>query len=159
MSSHPEPQSYMADVVAREWADRAMTFQGLRAAVGANAMGPQAAQEFIEDVREKLSHNHQPQIVFTEEGGAFRTHAVLVSGIREENGKTVLCIRDNNYNPLSNENCSNKMSYGTNPQGFTYTGYGWNRLGRVTVAHNNDSDVVAQHRALTEHCNEVKDCP
>lgn len=159
LSSHPDLQSYMADKAAHDWADRAMTFQGLSTAMGTSRMrNKKEAQKIIEDVKEKLSHNYQPQIVFTGEDRMGLTHAVLVSEVREIDGKTVMCIRDNNYPPSYNANCGAKLYYKENPAGFFYDSWGIS-LGKVVVAHNNESDVVDQHRALTRHCQSVKDCP
>jgi hypothetical protein len=159
LSSHPDLQSYMADVISREWADRAMTFSGLRTAIDTRSMSPEAGRELIEDVSRRLEHNYQPQIIFTDKHNRFRTHAVLVSSVREEEGRTVLCIRDNNYRPSTNEDCKNKMYYEADRNGFYYEGPGWRELGRVSLAHNNDADVVSQHRSLTRHCKSIKDCP
>lgn len=158
LSSHPDLQSYIADKVAYEWADRAMTFQGMTTALGTSAMNREDADKFIENVREKLSHNYQPQIVFTGEGKMGFTHAVLVSGIRTIKGQTVLCLRDNNYRPSNNANCDNRLFYSERTKGFYYSGFG-GELGKVVVAHNNEADVVDQHRSLRDHCQNVKACP
>lgn len=155
LSGHPDFQSYIANKVAHSWADRAMTFSGIGVALGSSKMSKTSSEKFIQDVIKKIENNHQPQIVFTKEGAVGMTHAVLVSHYIKEGNRTILCIRDNNYSPYGNYTCRNKM-YVDRDGGITYSA--WGDLGKVTVAHNDNSDALEQFSSLKKHCGKLKGC-
>lgn len=156
-SDHPALQGYIGDKVATGWADRAMTFQGMKTAVKSSPASKKENKDFFEQVKRKVDNHQQPQIVFTKKGVTGFTHAVLVSHYIIENGKTVLCVRDNNTSPYANGQCRNRMTLKSGGD-IHYASPFWGDLGGVKVAHNDNQDAVAQVSALVERCKKDKDC-
>ncbi|MCK5883833.1 MAG: hypothetical protein KAG61_09105 [Bacteriovoracaceae bacterium] len=155
LSAHPDLQSYIADKVAKTWADKAMTFSGMKVALGSTKMHLVDSQKLMDEVIKKIDNHQQPQIVFTYQGKKFQTHAVLVSHYVVEGGKTYLCIRDNESSPSFNHKCSLRM-FIDRTGSIAYAQAG--TVGTVAVAHNENSDSIAQFKALKEHCDEKKSC-
>jgi hypothetical protein len=113
-------------------------------------MKKEDSAKFIEDVVKKIDNHQQPQIVFTQEGAKFMTHAVLVSHyIKNSKGETVLCLRDNHDSPTTNYKCNNKM-YIASDGSIRYNS--WGDIGKVVVAHNENPDTVIQQKSLVEKC-------
>lgn len=157
-SDHPDFQVYLADKVAKGWAERAMTFQGLATALSIIPMREEKSQELFNKIKEKIDNNQQPQIVFTKKYTPGYTHTTLVSDYKIIDGKMTLCIRDNNIEPVTNRYCLKTMTI--NEDGaLEYDEDDWGELGAVTLAHNDNADAVAQFNALREHCAKEKDCP
>ncbi len=161
LSDHPDLETYIADKVARSWADRAMSMQGMLTALQDSPMKKDESQELFSTIEGKIKNFQQPQIVFTEKGNKFKTHAVLVSHIEVVDGKKRLCIRDNNLPPFTNLTCQNYMV--TNDDGGIVYNDGpypsWGELGSVKLAHNDNPDALEQYHSLRTHCSETKDCP
>lgn len=150
LSSDPALETYIGDKVADSWGERAMSFQGMSTAVGSSAMNREKNASFFEQVKRKIDNHQQPQVVFTKKGSVGMTHAVLVSHYkRTPSGQLVLCIRDNNERPISNYNCANTMYIGNDGE-IRYRS--WGKLGKVVVAHNENSDAVVQQESLVEKC-------
>lgn len=163
-SSDPDIESYIADKVARSWADRAMSLQGLSTTLGTSKMDRTDSQKFMSKVIRKINNNQQPQIVFTDEGKAGETHAVLVSNYIKSGNKTILCIRDNNLTPESNARCENKMYIDNDGSMYYSSPYykgknRWDSLGKVTVAMNDNTDALEQFNSLRAKCTKDKGCP
>lgn len=155
LSGHPDLESYLATEIAKQWAHRAMTIQGVRTALGIGAMSRENSVSFLEEIAQKIDNHQQPQIVFTSQGQIGRTHALLVSHYERTDEGLVLCLRDNNYSPMSNETCSNKMEL--NEEGGLSYGP-WGKLGRAALAHNDNSDALKQFRSLKEECDKQQGC-
>lgn len=157
LSSIPGLESYLFDKMGSLWADNAMTFQGLFTSLKSEPKSPAANREFFEDVKRKIDNHEQPQIVFTGRGYKFYTHAVLVSHYIVEDGKTILCIRDNNSDPEINHGCENKMYI--NEQGVVeYDNWMWGELGDIKIAHNDNREALSQMNALHDKCQADKGC-
>ncbi len=164
LSRHPDLQTYIADKVAKSWANRAMSLQGMFTALKDSPMKRDESEALFQEVQNKIDTNQQPQIVFTDKDEKFKTHAVLVSHIEESDGMKKLCIRDNNESPFRNEFCENYM-YISEEGSIVYnddlnpSNRYWGELGSVKLAHNDDSDAIEQFHSLREHCADQKDCP
>lgn len=157
-SDHPALQSYLGDMMAEQWADNAMTFQGLHVGLSSKAFPRKRIKRFLRKVKRKIDSNQQPQIVFTGAGKSFDTHTVLISHYQEkENGELILCVRDNNEMPDSNSVCENKM-YIDDSGKLQYENPDWGEIGGFKIAHNDNPDAVEQFEALKEKCNNDKDC-
>lgn len=158
-SSHPDLQPYIADKVARLWADKAMSIQGLNLAVQDQPKPRTHNERFIQDVKRRLSLNIQPTIVFTYSNVKFLTHATLVSETRMIAGQEVLCVRDNGLSEELNAACRNyifmtedgKLAYNVNS-------FYASVLGGIDIAFNDDRDALTQAKNLTERCKKDKDC-
>ncbi len=160
LSGVPGLESYIADKVAHSWANRAMSTQGLSVGLATGAMKREESEKFFKVIKEKIDNNQQPQIVFTKKNKMMETHAVLVSDyIIDKNGKTILCIRDNNrYRSRidrTKESCSDRMVI--NSDGGVYYS-GWRDLGGVELAFNDNPDTLTQIENLKDHCDKEKGC-
>ena len=161
LSSHPDLQTYIADKVAKSWANRAMSLQGMFTSLEDKPMKREESEKLFADIENKLNHYQQPQIVFTDQGEKFKTHAVLVSHIEIEDGEKRICIRDNNESEFYNKHCHNYMVI-NETGGVVYNdgqnGH-WGELGSVKLAHNDNADAMEQYDSLRKHCSESKNCP
>lgn len=158
LSGHPSLQSYIADHVAKSWADNAMTFQGLKVATSAGPMSEQKNRTLLADIQTRLEANMQPQIVFTKKGDRFKTHTLLIGdSFQNEAGQTILCARDSNTSPESNALCENQIFIDDEGK-LIYDSFGWGELGSASIAHNDAPDSLVQMKALHDHCRSQKDC-
>ncbi len=159
MSEHPALQSYIADKVAKSWADQAMSWQGLKTGLSSGRKSNSDYQKVFRDVKERLDMNMQPTIVFTSRGSSFLTHAVLVSHYEVlQNGEIALCLRDNN-NPETNAASCVDYTMISPTKGLVYSDPMFGEIGDITVAHNDKADASAQADALRKKCLTEKDCP
>lgn len=158
LSSHPAFQSYLADHVAKSWADHAMTYQGLKVSMGSGAMSEKKNHALVADIQTRLEANMQPQIVFTKKNDRFYTHTLLIGdSYQGEDGRTILCARDSNTPPSSNALCENKI-FVDNDGNLVYDIHGWGELGSASIAHNEAPDSLVQMKALHDYCRSEKDC-
>ena len=159
MSEHPALQSYLADKVAKTWADHAMSWQGLKTGLSSGRKSNAEYKKIFNEVKERIDMNMQPTIVFTSRGASFQTHAVLVSHYEVlNNGELALCLRDNNYPESHAKNCEDYMTIHPT-KGLVYPGASWGEIGDITIAHNDKADASAQADALRKKCLTEKDCP
>ncbi|MBY0517047.1 MAG: hypothetical protein K2P81_09075 [Bacteriovoracaceae bacterium] len=157
-SSHPALQSYIADKVAKGWADQAMSWQGLSTTLSGGQKSNQVYQELFNDVKERIDMNMQPTIVFTERGSPFMTHAVLVSHYEiQSNGQMKLCLRDNNHDESNAAKCEDNMTIDPN-KGLIYSPSFWGEIGGIKVAHNENADANSQSESLRKKCQSEKGC-
>lgn len=158
-SEHPALQSYLGDKVAKTWANHAMSWQGLSVGLGADKKSKGYYQSVLHEVKEKLELGVQPTVVFTNHGEKFATHALLVSHVkRDASGKEIYCLRDNTKKEIFNAACLNYLTLNDKGE-LTYPGSKYYEvLGDIKIAHNEDSDMVAQAQALKERCQKDKDC-
>lgn len=159
-SDEPELSNYFHDKVAREWADRAMSWQGLGLAINDRPGTREKNEGIFAEVRRRLAMNQQPNLVYTLSGYRFFTHAALVSHESVINGKPVLCMRDNNYDEVMNAACKNYMTLDENghivnvsgPYGTPYV------VGGLDIAFNDERDAVNQVKSLHKRCKREKGC-
>jgi hypothetical protein len=160
LSSHPAFESYLADKVAKTWANEAMSWQGLGVVTNARKQSQKKYREFISQVKERVDLNMQPTIVFNpREVGVF-SHAVLVSHYEERaDGSIKLCIRDNNNSEENARSCRDNMWL--HPEdGLKYDQRGYvKNVGNITIAHNENADAVSQSSSLRAKCRREKSCP
>lgn len=160
LSSIPGLEEYLYDRMGEIWADNAMTFQGLSVAMQSSSGDREENKKFFDDVKNKLDNYQQPKIVFTQKDDSFATDTTLVSHYYEMDGKTILCLRDNNHPPQTNYECKNKMFMkddGTIEYDDHYDGDNLD-IGGVAIAHNDNRETVAQVDALHEKCQDDYGC-
>jgi hypothetical protein len=159
-SADPEFSNYFHDKVTREWADRAMSWQGLTLALK-DKPEPRAKNEKIfAEARQRLAMNQQSNLVFTVKDARFFTHSLLVSHETQMNGVNVLCIRDNNEEETSNAACENYMYLNENGEiiyVFLHSIYQVT-VGGIGFAFNDERDAVNQVKSLHKRCNREKGC-
>ncbi len=157
-SGDPEFSNYFHDKVAREWADRAMSWQGLSLAINDRPESREKNENLFAEVRRRLSMHQQPNLVYTLAGSRFFTHAALVSHESVVNGKPVLCMRDNNYEEVLNAACNHYMVMDDNGKIINViTPYAY-AVGGLSLAFNDERDAVNQVKALHKRCNREKGC-
>ncbi|WP_412471234.1 hypothetical protein [Halobacteriovorax sp. RT-2-4] len=158
LSYHPDLQSYLATKMSKEWANKAMTFQGLKTTLSTSPMKREDSQKLLEDIKKKIDNNQQPQLVFTRKESAGFTHTTLISDYRIVDGNIELCVRDNDNEPFLNHMCHNRIKINENG-GLYYNFPNWGELGGATIAHNDNADAAVQFHELRSHCASEKDCP
>lgn len=158
-SEHPAIQSYLGDKVAKSWAKHAMSWQGLAVGMGTEKKSKSYYQSALSGIKEKLDLGVQPTILFTTKGEKFETHAVLASHIKkDDDGRDKYCLRDSNKEVMLNADCKNYLKLNDKGE-LTYTRSEYTEvLGDIQMAHNEESDMVAQAQALKERCRKDKDC-
>lgn len=162
-SSHPALQSYIADKVAENWADKAMSWQGIGLTLSSEPAEGWDNREVFREIQERLDMHIQPAILFNDRGSSTAAHIVTVAYYeRLQNGETKLCINDNNEDPKKNENCENFMMINTNGVIY-YSAWkdgtaGEGDLGGFELAHDTNANVVAQSNSLVKKCKRDKDC-
>lgn len=157
-SGDPEFSNYFHDKVTREWADRAMSWQGLRVAISDEAR-PRAHNEAVyAETKRRLNLNQQPNMIFTEQGSRFNTHASLVSHVGEIDGREVLCMRDNNYPESENAACLSYMYLNSSGQMVNVYRQRENIVGAVDLAFNDERDAMKQKKSLYKKCTSEKGC-
>lgn len=155
LSSHPALQSYIGDKVAKTWASKAMTWQGLGTALSSKQQLHYTYELLFEDIKSRLDMNLQPTIVFTGRDSPFYTHATLVSHYETgSDGKMKICLRDNNYPEDFNRSCKNSM-YLDPVKGLMY---GNMEVGGAKIAHNENADTLAQAESLKQKCLNDREC-
>lgn len=158
-SDHPALQSYLGDKVAKTWASHAMSWQGLSVGLSTEKKSKSYYQNTLSEIKEKMELGVQPTILYTVQGEKFATHALLASHLaKDDNGKEKLCLRDSNKNEALNGGCLNYLTLNDKGE-LTYTRSTYTEvLGDIQMAHNEESDMVAQAQALKERCRKDKDC-
>lgn len=157
-SGDPEFSNYFHDKVTREWADRAMSWQGLRVAVASEPRTRTHNEIIFAEVKKRLSLNQQPNLIFTEKGRRFETHASLVSHEETKNGKQVLCMRDNNYLEADNAACISYMYINEQGQMVNVFRQKEQIVGAVELAFNDERDALKQMKSLRKKCAADKGC-
>lgn len=158
-ASHPDIKEKLLNKIPHEWASRAMSISGLSIALQSGKMTTAEYQSFIDQVEERVSMGQSPQVVFTARDSKFYTHALLIHEVKVQNGQKVLCMRDNNYSPSSNNNCLNKMMLRNGELVYYQGRYGRStKMGGIEVASNENGDTVSQLHSLVDHCKNERDC-
>lgn len=152
-ASFPDIHDMIIERMPHEWAKNAMSFPGLAIALSSGKMSTNEYQDFINDVKERISMGQSPQVVFTARDAKFYTHALLIHDVKTIDGKEVLCMRDNNYSPYSNESCSARMSLENGE--MVYNGM---RVGGIEIAANENGETVSQMHSLVKYCKNERDC-
>lgn len=162
-SSHPEVETLLKDSVKSIWGENAMSIQGMKMVSGSSPMEKTDFQKMISDVEERLSNHQAPSIVFNEVDNAKNSHVTIISGVKTNpDGTKELCIRDNNFHAYYVADCQATIKQ--DPDGSI--NYHLPKVGRIkkmpigkaTIVHNEDSDVVAQVRNLQKKCALEKGC-
>jgi hypothetical protein len=143
-----------------EWADRAMSWQGLSLGLQTDPKTREQNEALFADVKKRLSLNQQPNIVFTHDEKKFNTHSLLVSQIGQRENREVLCLRDNNFMGKSNFPCLNYMYIGDdgNIVWKEADGDKHDKIGGIEIAFNDNRDAVKQVKSLHKKCQSDKNC-
>jgi hypothetical protein len=133
-SSNPEVRELLQESVKDNWAENAMTVQGLKMIATSETQGTDFYNSLFDDIEYRLNNFQQPTIVFNEKGNAVYSHAVLVSSYgKNDKGERFLCLRDNNHVASETMNCRKKMIL-KNDGTIYYEGW-YSQIGRVVLAN------------------------
>lgn len=156
-SSNPEVRELLQESVKDNWAENAMTVQGLKMIATSETQGTDYYNNLFDDIEYRLNNFQQPTIVFNEKGNAVYSHAVLVSSYgKNSKGERYLCLRDNNHVASETMNCRKKMIL--RQDGSIYY-EGWHsEIGRVVLANSENSNTVEQVKNLRSKCLTDKNC-
>jgi hypothetical protein len=158
-SSDPEVRELLADSVKKNWAQNAMSTQGLGMIASGKPQGADYYNNLFNDLDFRLKHNQSPAIVFNLEEHRSVAHTVLVSGrgVTPE-GVQYICIRDNNVEPERNYNCQNRMFINADGT-ISYSLWSISKIGKVELSYTENSNSLEQMSNLQKKCLGDKDCP
>lgn len=167
-SSDPEVRNLLEDSAKDEWSKNALTTQGLKMVVSAKTPSKSEMEAMFDDIEFRLKNNMSPAIVYNEKTNKAAAHVLLVSstGVNTITSERHLCLRDNNYSADSSMYCNIRMilkKNGTvervrgfptidNPKVSTF------EVGKVALAHSENSNTMEQVNNLHTKCNGEKDC-
>lgn len=157
-SSDPEVKELLEESVKKNWAQNAMSTQGLSIISSGEPQGADHYNKLFDDAEFRLSNNQSPAIVFNDRDNPSDAHTVLVNGHgTTPEGQRYLCIRDNNYNPERSYNCQNKMILGSDGT-ISYGPWSRKRIGKVELSHSENSNTLEQINNLQTRCRDDKNC-
>jgi hypothetical protein len=155
-SAHPTIQEMLADRIAFEWGEKAMTWSALAAGMDSGQMSASAAADLVRDLKRRTSLYQAPQIVFTKLGDKFLTHATLVGSVVDlPGGVARICLRDSNLGPAKRADCSNHFD--VKPSG-EIKGSLYGKIGGIRVPSNENAETIEQLHSLRKRCEKVKGC-
>jgi hypothetical protein len=171
-SEDPEVKDLLEDSVKDLWSENAMSSQGLGMVVSSKTPEKDDLNKMFDDIEFRLKNNLSPSIVYNHSDDRADAHVLLVSGsgVRAETGERYLCLRDNTYVASMSQNCYIKMIIKTD--GTLVREMGDNKLinsktkepvaplqvGKVALAHSENSNTMEQLHNLRKKCKQDKDC-
>ena len=156
-SSDPEVKELLQENVKENWAESAMSTQGLSMVTGSDTQGAEYYTKLFDDVEFRLKNHQSPAIVINEHDNATKSHTVLVNDFGvEASGERYLCIRDNNVKPEMSLNCKNKMTLKSD--GTVYYSLWKATLGKTKLSYSENSNTLEQIKSLHKKCQTTKGC-
>ncbi len=157
-SNDPEVKELLEESVKENWAQNAMSSQGLSIVASAKPQGAKYYNELFDDIEFRLKHYQSPAIVFNRRDSSAYAHTVLVSGsgVTSE-GLRYLCIRDNNYNVQNDFKCPHKM-YLKSDGTVSYEPWYPSDVGQVQLSYTENSNTLEQIKNLHTKCKGDKNC-
>lgn len=162
-SSDPEVKDLLQESVKKNWAENAMSIQGLSMVTGSDSQGEDYYTNLFNDVESRLKRNQQPAMVFNKEGEATAAHTVLMSGsgVDKKTGERYLCVRDNNFDANTIDKCQKKMfltKAGKVRYEFLTPYVAPAMVGKMKMSYTENSNTVEQMKNLKTHCLNSKNC-
>lgn len=162
-SSDPEVKDLLQESVKKNWAENAMSMQGLSMVTGSDSQGEEYYNKVFDDIEYRLKRHQEPAIVFNQVGDASTAHTVLVSdsGVDSATGRRFICVRDNNFDAAKISNCQKKMYLGKDGQleyDILPPLIAPKKVGKMKVSYSENSNAVEQIKNLQDHCMKSKDC-
>lgn len=172
-SSDPEVKSLIEDSVKEQWSQSAMTTQGLASVSDTTTPPASEMNKLFDDVEFKLKNNLSPALVYNPKDARTESHVLLASGsgVNPETKERYLCLRDNNFRALNSMDCNIKMIL--KKDGSVVRQFGDPKLinsrtkkpdppivlGKIALAHTDNSNTMEQMSNLHAKCAGEKDCP
>lgn len=157
-SSDPEVEDLLEDTVKKNWAENAMSSQGLSMVSSATPQGADYYNKLFDDLDFRLANHQQPAIVFNDRENPSKAHTVLVNGSgTNSDGKRYICLRDNNFTPAKSLNCQNKMLLNSNGT-ITYDKWFPKEIGKIKLSFSENSNSLEQMNNLKSKCLQDKKC-
>ncbi|MDD4973739.1 MAG: hypothetical protein PHY93_05280 [Bacteriovorax sp.] len=158
-SSDPEVRDLLEEAAKKNWAENAMSTQGLSIIASGEPQGADYYHKLFDDLEFRLKNNQSPAIVFNARDKSTKVHTVLVNGSgTTPKGERFICIRDNNFSPARSLDCENKLIL--SKEG-TISYSKWKKLpdiGQVKLSYSENSNLLEQISNLHTKCLTEKDC-
>lgn len=161
-SHDPEVKNLLEDSSKDEWSKNAMTTQGLGMISSAATPPKQEIEAMFDDIEFRLKNNMSPAIGYNLKEKKTDAHVLLVSGFGVTPGtnERFLCLRDNNHEAFESMGCNIKMILnhdGTLIREMSRPSEK-EKIGKVALAHTENSNTVEQINNLHTKCSNEKDC-
>lgn len=157
-SSDPEVKDLLQESVKKNWAQNAMSTQGLSMITSGEPQGTEYYHQLFDDLEFRLKNNQSPAIVFNDRESPTKSHTVLVNGSgTTAEGQRYICLRDNNFSPERSLNCQNKMIL-TKDGTVSYSKWKPDKIGKVKLSYSENSNLLEQISNLHSKCQNEKDC-
>lgn len=157
-SSDPEVKDLLQESVKENWAQNAMSTQGLSMITSGEPQGAEYYHKLFDDLEFRLKNNQSPAIVFNDRESPTKSHTVLVNGSgTTPEGQRYICLRDNNFSPERSLNCQNKMIL-TKDGTVSYSKWRPDKIGKIKLSYSENSNLLEQISNLHSKCQNEKDC-
>jgi hypothetical protein len=171
-SEDPEVKDLLEDSVKDLWSENAMSMQGLGMVASSRTPKKNDLNKMFDDIEFRLKNNLSPAIVYNLADSQTSAHTLLVSGsgVNSNTGERYLCLRDNQYQAKDSLNCNIKMIIKSD--GTLIREYGGGLLvdsktkrpieplivGKVELAHSENTNTIEQISNLRDKCKNDKNC-
>ncbi len=159
-SADPEIQVYLKDKVVSKWISNTLRISSLPVSLKGfkGLMSLEKLNEFLSEVKFRLSVNHTPKIFFSNLKKPGFIHVVSVYDIVEEEDKTKLCILDNHQYEDELKNCGVFVSVKKDGSENYYSG--WNEpernlegyVGQFGFTPEDRSEMMKFRKENTKMC-------
>lgn len=169
-SSDPEVKDLLEDSVKDQWAQNALSTQGLKSITTSATPSKPELNQMFDDIEFRLKNNMSPSIVYNEKDNRLTSHVLLVSATGTlPSGERYLCLNDNTFSQRLNQNCNVKMilhkdgSLKRTLGDKTVNSKGESILpltiGKVELTHSENTNLMEQISNLHTKCAGEKNCP
>lgn len=157
-SSQPEVKDLLMESVKKNWAQNAMSIQGLSMVTGSNQEDEAYYTKLFDDMEERIKNHQAPVMVFNGVGEATGAHTVLVKnyGVDPKTSERFICIMENKQDADKSNGCQRKMTLTKN--GKVEYSFFPRKIGKMKLSYTENSNTVEQINNLKTHCLNSKDC-
>lgn len=169
-SSDPEVKDLLQDSVKELWAQNALSSQGVGSITSTQTPSKTEFNQLADDIEFRLKHNMSPAIVYNDKNDRMDAHVLLVSATGVlPSGERYLCLNDNAYVQANVQNCNIKMimqndgkiirKYGNADVRKDGTKIEQMTVGKVSMTHSENTNLMEQVSNLQSKCAGQKGCP
>ncbi len=169
-SNDPEVKDLLENSVKDQWAENALSSQGLKSVTSTTTPPKSELNQMFDDIEFRLKNNMSPAIVYNDKNDRLDSHVLLVSGTGTlPSGERYLCLNDNTFVQALNQNCNIKMVM--QKDGSLKRTHGDNlvnkkgepiepiSVGRVALTHSENTNLMEQISNIHTKCAGEKGCP
>lgn len=169
-SNDPEVKDLLENSVKDQWAENALSSQGLKSVISTTTPPKSELNQMFDDIEFRLKNNMSPAIVYNDKNDRTDSHVLLVSGTGTfPSGERYLCLNDNSFVQALNQNCNVKMvmqkdgslkrTHGNNLVNKKGEPVPSISVGKVALTHSENTNLMEQISNLHTKCAGEKDCP